>query len=393
MSQIRYTTTEVTAPRVAILGDLGGFRKPVYGRFRELGIKTSTSHIPDDLVIVQIGDLIGRSAEASAEFIRVVDSLRQHNPGQWIQLMGNWEARYHPHGVHFARQNKSEAPLDSAAQQTLNRFWTEPYAGVAATIHTQAMPPALLTHAGATRELIAEVSGLTHNDARIVAQDINDASVQPNLRPYIFAPGDMYQGSGTNPAPGPLWASPRELWRSWNSHPLRFDQVVGHAAPYMFNKNAWYDANPIPETEWAALNPDRKTTYWRPPDSHYGIIHIDPSLWHGATAHDLPAHIFSDATITIPTATTDPTAVAEIGRPTNLLIGLDGQRLADTPQLIRELLRTRTLTPDELSQASGISPTDITDYANGRTHPPITTLARLAKAVGATLTITMRLPQ
>ena len=50
--------------------------------------------------------------------------------------------------------------------------------------------------------------------------------------------------TGNHHNPGPLWASNRELWRSWHTTPLPYDQIVGHTAPYKFNKNRWYDDPP-----------------------------------------------------------------------------------------------------------------------------------------------------
>lgn len=296
MSTVIYTDTTITSPRVVILGDIGANRKPFYGRLREIGVRTSTNEIPGDLVIIQIGDLIGRAPDASAEIIRHVRALRHRNPGQWVQLIGNREARYHPYGARFApSERRTHRDLDVAHQKILNGFWREPHTGVAAAISTRRMSPTLLTHAGVTREFLQAIGATNHINARKVAHDINFSLADPNLRQHVFALGQMYRGL----EPGPLGASHGELWRSWHHHPLSFDQIVGHTNPYRFSKNRWNDANPIPETQWATPNPPRRMTYWKPSKSNFGIAHIDPGLWHGSTTDELPAHLFEDATVTI----------------------------------------------------------------------------------------------
>ena len=41
-------------------------------------------------------------------------------------------------------------------------------------------------------------------------------------------------------AAGPLWASASELWSSWAAEPVMpFHQVVGHTAPWYFNRGHW----------------------------------------------------------------------------------------------------------------------------------------------------------
>ena len=41
-------------------------------------------------------------------------------------------------------------------------------------------------------------------------------------------------------AAGPLWASASELWSSWAAEAVMpFHQVVGHSAPWYFNRGHW----------------------------------------------------------------------------------------------------------------------------------------------------------
>ena len=155
-----------TQPRVVVIGDIGGHRKPFFGMLRRLGITTSTNTIPADITIVQVGDLIGPSPEASGKILRTVRDLRRHNPGRWIQLMGNWEAKYHPHGHPFTAVRQGNLPdLYDSNIELLNQIWEEPYSGTAAVIESDEMAPALITHAGVTKELLQSICLLYTSDA------------------------------------------------------------------------------------------------------------------------------------------------------------------------------------------------------------------------------------
>ena len=142
----------MTTRRVVVFNAARGHRKPLFGQLRALGVKTAVGYIPSDLTIVQIGDLVGAYPDSSEGLIREVDNLREHSPGQWIQLIGKAEARYMPSGLYYeppAQKSGGHRDINLSHQKKLARWWESgKYAGVAAVIASDTMAPTLITHAG-----------------------------------------------------------------------------------------------------------------------------------------------------------------------------------------------------------------------------------------------------
>ena len=75
--------------RVALIGDIGGHCEALRQELRRLGA-TEDGCLPDDVVIVQVGDLIHRGPDSDG-VIRLVDRYVTEQPRRWIQLIGNHE--------------------------------------------------------------------------------------------------------------------------------------------------------------------------------------------------------------------------------------------------------------------------------------------------------------
>ena len=287
----------MTSQRVVILNAVRGHRKPLFGQLRALGIKTAVGYIPPDLTIVQIGDLVGAYPDSSEGLIREVDNLRDHSPGQWIQLIGKAEARYTPSGVYYqppAQENGGHRDINLSHQKRLARWWESgKHAGVAAVIASDTMAPTLITHSGVHKAIH---NHLGTNDPYELAARLN-AAASKNLA-WVFAAGHL--AGNYNTAPGPIWTSPFELWTSWATQPLPYDQIVGGFRPYHFTSKKWWrHPEPIDHTH-ATVLPERQMTYWRHPHSPHGIVHIDDGLQAKSPPSQLRAHTFDNIVVEVP---------------------------------------------------------------------------------------------
>lgn len=224
--------------RVAVLGDVGGVLSCFEHALGRLGVVGDV--IPPGLTVVQVGDLIGGQGHDGVLLDRV-DALMTTNPGSWVQLAGNWESRHLPGFVRFdpRKERVSLRPVDVAL---LGSWWRDGHLRVAAAIDTPA-GEVLITHAGLT-------GGLWHtlgcpSSASAAAELLNEMALY--VPQVIGAPGEMMHAivdghvvAQRRLAAGPLWASASELWSSWATEPVMpFDQVVGHTAPWYFNRGHW----------------------------------------------------------------------------------------------------------------------------------------------------------
>ena len=79
--------------RHAVIGDVGGHAHDLWAEVERLGGDPRSGRLPDDLVVVQVGDLVHRGPH-SEEVVAVVDRFLQRSPDRWLQLVGNHEAQY-----------------------------------------------------------------------------------------------------------------------------------------------------------------------------------------------------------------------------------------------------------------------------------------------------------
>jgi len=203
--------------RIAVIGDVGGHAAPLRHELARLGARRDGS-LPDDLVVVQVGDLIHRGPD-SAEVVDVVDHYLRTQPDQWIQLIGNHEAHYLRPPV-FAW---SEA-LPANHVRIINRWWQDGSATVAAAVEAS-YESILITHAGITAEFWASVLGGPSNAAE-AARRINDLAKAGS--DTVFRAGVMLHGTTASDA-GPLWAATTsELLPGWADRQMPFSQIHGH---------------------------------------------------------------------------------------------------------------------------------------------------------------------
>lgn len=220
--------------RVAVIGDVHGQADELAHKLVRMGADPDSLALPDDLTVIQVGDLIHRGLQSS-EVLQLVDTIQTNQPAQWIQLIGNHEAQY-IHGKLFEWDD--ELPDEDAA--VLQRWLNEGQLHAAASIVTPAGNEALVTHSGLVHDVWRIVLGRPRT-ARDAAARIN-AGLQ-HTTPWLWAPGEMLQGVPNRMA-GPMWASAgAELYASWMNAedldvPAPFSQVHGHSSIYQW-PNRW----------------------------------------------------------------------------------------------------------------------------------------------------------
>lgn len=203
--------------RIAVIGDVGGHAEQLRLELTRLGAHPDGS-LPDDLVIVQVGDLVHRGPD-SDEVIRIVDRYLRSQPDQWIQLIGNHEVNYLQAPVFRWPEELSRKHI-----RLLNRWWRNGTLAVAAAVET-AEESFLITHAGITAEFWASILG-GPTAAAEAARRINDlarAGVESVFRAGIFLHGSIASDAG------PLWAdTATELLPGWTDRRMPFSQIHGH---------------------------------------------------------------------------------------------------------------------------------------------------------------------
>ena len=104
--------------RVAVIGDVGGHVEELRRELRALGA-SETGVLPDDLVVIQVGDLVHRGPDSEA-VVRLVNYYLNAYPGQWVQLAGNHEALY-------LRPNSFlwEDRIGYLEQRILKKWWAD----------------------------------------------------------------------------------------------------------------------------------------------------------------------------------------------------------------------------------------------------------------------------
>jgi Calcineurin-like phosphoesterase len=203
--------------RIAVIGDVGGHAQPLRSELTRLGAHPDGS-LPDDLLVVQVGDLIHRGPE-SADVVCIVDGYLRTQPSQWIQLIGNHEAHYLQPPVF-----RWPEALDRRHIRMINTWWKGGAAAVAAAVDT-AYESFLITHAGVTAEFWASILGgpPTAAEAALRINELARAGAGT-----VFRAGNMLHGTTVSDA-GPLWAdTTTELLPGWVDRHLPFSQIHGH---------------------------------------------------------------------------------------------------------------------------------------------------------------------
>jgi Calcineurin-like phosphoesterase len=203
--------------RIAVIGDVAGHVGELRAELRRLGADRETGRLPDDLTVVQVGDLVHRGP-ASDAVVELVDGYLTLQSAQWVQLVGNHEAQYLRDPA-FAWPER----ISQRSGDTLRRWWA---AGQmrAATWVRDAAESFLITHAGVTVDFWRVTLGAPRT-AEQAATAIN--SLIGTDDGALFRAGTMLHRRARDA--GPLWAATAaELLPGWLTTTLPFSQIHGH---------------------------------------------------------------------------------------------------------------------------------------------------------------------
>lgn len=214
--------------RIVVVGDIGGHPDQLRAVLASVGAYGPRPKLPDDVTVIQVGDLVDRGPN-SAGVLRLVEQYLDDQPEQWIQLAGNHEAQYLPGGVAFWREKLADGDAE-----TLRSWWSDGRLQVAAAVRTANGDDILLTHAG-----------LTVDAWQALGEPMTAASTAMLLNgrpePLIWL-GD---GFATDTIAGPLWAEAGwELYEAWMQFYARggfvaFGQAHGHSSIVNFDDQTW----------------------------------------------------------------------------------------------------------------------------------------------------------
>lgn len=270
--------------RVAVIGDVGGHFVEFVEMLIALGMDPRTGRLPDDLTVVQVGDLVHRGPDSP-----LVDDMLSRSPDQWKQLIGNHEQLVVGPPV-FAWNE--DITLD--AEEALQRWWDTGAMVPAAAIEQNDGQAWVATHAGVTSGFWNLIG--TPSSATETATALNALSHEPDS--LLWRSGCMLGSSRPAVTAGPLWASASvELLRGWcgpESPAMPFNQVHGHSC----------EVNPRTGAPWSGST--GRETRWDPFSRHTStltaagtrIVGIDPT--HGtAPVSPWKPLLLRDARVTI----------------------------------------------------------------------------------------------
>ena len=221
--------------RHAVIGDIGGHVTALRHELVRLGVDVEAGTIPDDLTLVQVGDLVHRGPDSEAG-VALVDRFLRHGDGRWVQLVGNHEAQY----LRYPAFEWHDW-IDEDAAGVLRHWWDSGQMHVAAVVPSPA-GEVVVTHAGVTEEFWRRDLGRPQT-ATAAADRLNRMPGDGNNA--LFRGGVMLSGRLAMRA-GPLWAEPaRELLASWKGHRMPFNQVHGHASCFAWQARRWRLPGPI----------------------------------------------------------------------------------------------------------------------------------------------------
>ncbi|MFT3861884.1 metallophosphoesterase [Micropruina sp.] len=217
--------------RLAIIGDVGGHAGPLRAELARLGVSEGgKGPLPDDLTIVQVGDLVHRGPDSEG-VVQLVDRHLGAGHERWVQLVGNHEAFY------LRRQQFTWSDrIARRSAATLRGWWRAGLMKPAVAV-VLADEEFLITHAGLTRGFWHGPLG-SPTTAEGAADAVN--ALARSDRRSLFRPGTMLGYRHPDPSAGPVWAhAGLELAASWAGHRLPFSQVHGHSSVYGWLGGGW----------------------------------------------------------------------------------------------------------------------------------------------------------
>lgn len=204
--------------RHVVFGDVGGHIEPFSEGLKSAGIDVFGRKIPEDTIVVQVGDLVHKGPDSNGVLSMVVEFI-ERNPGQWVQLAGNHEIQY----LIGTRPFISEK-LDNEGVALLRNLHAGGHMQPSYAFSGEA-GDYLVTHAGLTRPNHIKWAG-DEADAFETSRKINEMNWTD-----LAKPGTMLYGIEDHEA-GVFWAEAAgEVYASWNASGVvpPFHQIHGHS--------------------------------------------------------------------------------------------------------------------------------------------------------------------
>lgn len=236
LGQLSRTRETVPARRVAVIGDVAGHLVDLRAELVRLGADPVTGELPEDLTVVQVGDLIHRGPDSDG-VVGLVDHYLTTQPRSWVQLVGNHEAQY-------LREPAFTWPerISDASAEAIRRWWDTGQMRMAASV-TSGAEQVLITHAGLTADFWRDILGSLPQAATVEAA-LNSLIGQHDA--VLFRSGQMLGGGRADRRAGPTWAATAtELVPSWVGQTLPFSQVHGHSSVYDWRERSFSGAGAI----------------------------------------------------------------------------------------------------------------------------------------------------
>lgn len=206
-----------------MFGDVAGHFRPFKRGLRSVGVDVKNLVIPDDLVVVQVGDLVHKGPN-SGYVVELVDKLMRANPGRWIQLAGNHELPYvMEHGFFYPDR------VDVHTMSTLASWRRNGLLHAAYSITSANGEQYLVTHAGLTEVLHRAYGG---GDAHAVSRHVSSLPWKE-----LASKGVMFNGGMSDFGAGIFWAEGvSEVYASWviSGDVPPFHQIHGHSSSYLW---------------------------------------------------------------------------------------------------------------------------------------------------------------
>lgn len=233
--------------KYAIFGDVGGYADRFIRGLNNIGVDTENYVIPDDLTIVQVGDLVHKGPD-TPKVIEMVNGFIRKYPTRWVQLAGNHELPY------LTNQRKFMNEEITAEDKAILREWyNESLIHPSYAFEDKDGEKYLVTHAGLTfTNWINNHGG--NPDVYAVNEKIR-ATDWNEMLTWGLMLGSRYPNTLANI----FWAeAPNELYASWehskNKVEAPFNQIHGHTSLIKWHKdgNIWRNNYP----QWIMYNLD-----------------------------------------------------------------------------------------------------------------------------------------
>lgn len=229
--------------RYIIFGDTGGHYQQLYNSLREIGM-TEDYTLPQDIRVIHLGDLIHKGLY-SVQILRMIDNIRWTNPGQWIQIIGNHEAQYLG-GYQFWNKRITQDGVRILTEWYEQGFLTFTHT-IDASLNYPLTAKTELEDYLLTSPVVFSHAGISLPFWANNFNNIKPENFQKNIEEMplfnVHKPGIMLGEEFNIKSPvGPIWAHGINevwiMWREFDNSP--FNQIVGHIAPFIFEKDSYY---------------------------------------------------------------------------------------------------------------------------------------------------------